>query len=76
MAIKSISRRRKGIEIDLTGPNGNAFVLIATAQRLAKQLNFGREESQRILQEMQSKDYENLLSVFEKSFGRYVTLYR
>ena len=27
-----------GIEIDLTGPNGNAFYLLGTASNLAKQL--------------------------------------
>ena len=59
--------------IDLTGPDGNAFSLMAYAQDFAKQLNFNSKE---ILDEMQSDDYENLVSVFDKYFGDYVILER
>ena len=52
--------------IDLTGPEGNAWALMAYAQDFAKQLNFNSKE---ILDEMQSDDYENLVSVFDKYFG-------
>ncbi len=76
MTIKAANRKRRGIEIDITGPNGNAFVLIGTARQLAKQLNFGKELTEKITTEMTSWDYENILAVFEKHFGRYVTLYR
>ncbi len=34
--IKS-KKQSLGIEIDLTGPDGNAFVLIGTATKLARQ---------------------------------------
>jgi hypothetical protein len=61
------------IEIDLTGPNGNAFYLIGTARKLAKQLGL---DSEAIQTEMMSGDYENLLKVFDKHFGHFVTLYR
>jgi len=63
----------RGIEIDLTGPEGNAFYLLAKAKRLAQQLSL---DSHRILNDMKSGDYEHLLEVFEKHFGEYVTLYR
>ncbi len=59
--------------IDLTGPEGNAWALMAYAQDYAKQLNFNGKE---ILDEMQSDDYENLVSVFDKYFGDYVILER
>ena len=59
--------------IDLTGPEGNAFSLMANATNLAKQLGFDKSE---ILKEMQSGDYENLISVFDKYFGDYVILER
>jgi hypothetical protein len=62
-----------GISIDLTGPDGNAFVLIGTANRLASQLNL---DGEKIVEEMKSSDYENLIEVFEKYFGSIVTLYR
>ena len=34
----------KPIEIDLTGPDGNVFVLMATAKRLARQIFDGSEQ--------------------------------
>jgi hypothetical protein len=46
------------IVIDLTGPQGNAFFLLATANRLAKQLGLNPFV---ILDEMKSGDYEHLL---------------
>ena len=61
------------IEIDLTGPQGNAFFLIGTAGNLAKQ--FGMD-SKKITNEMMSGDYENLIKVFDREFGSVVTLYR
>ena len=62
-----------GIEIDLTGPQGNAFYLLGTARNLAKQLGL---DGKSICDEMTSGDYENLLQVFDKNFGSIVTLYR
>jgi hypothetical protein len=61
------------IVIDLTGPDGNAFVLMAYAKKFAKQLGI---ESEPIIQEMMSGDYENLLNVFDSYFGDYVILER
>jgi hypothetical protein len=61
------------IEIDLTGPDGNAFVLIGKASNLAKQLGLDQKAIQA---EMTSGDYENLVKVFDKYFGSFVTLYR
>jgi hypothetical protein len=66
-------QKTNGIEIDLTGPQGNAFYLLGTAKRLANQLGL---DSNEILNEMKSSDYENLLQVFDKNFGSFVTLYR
>lgn len=71
--IKSINEKQGGVEIDLTGPDGNAFVLIGLASRWAKQLGL---DSKKIQEEMTSGDYENLIGVIEKYFGDYVTLYR
>jgi hypothetical protein len=61
------------IIIDLTGPDGNAFVLIGKAMRFASQLGLDQES---IKQEMMSGDYENLLEVFDKNFGSFVILER
>jgi len=61
------------VEIDLTGPDGNAYNLIAIAGRLAKQLDLNKKKIQ---SEMMSGDYENLIKVFDSYFGEFVTLYR
>ena len=72
MAIKKkINKDRH--EIDLTGPDGNAFVLLGYAKNYSKQLDLPWKKIQN---EMTSGDYENLLQVFDKYFGSFVTLYR
>ncbi len=59
--------------IDLTGPEGNAYVLMGYANRFAKQLGLDSEE---IINEMKSGDYENLVEVFDNYFGAFVILER
>ena len=73
MAIKSIQKRAGKIEIDLTGPDGNAFVLMGLAKRWAKDLGL---DGEMITKEMMMGDYENLLDVIEHYFGDYVLMYR
>ena len=65
--------QKRGLEIDLTGPDGNAYVLIGYASNLAKQL---KKDEKSIKKDMQSGDYEHLVEVFDREFGDYVTLYR
>ena len=64
---------KREIVIDLTGPDGNAFVLIGKAMNFARQLGL---DGNSIKQEMMSGDYENLLEVFDKNFGHFVILER
>jgi hypothetical protein len=59
--------------IDLTGPDGNAFVLIRTANKFARQLSL---DAEKITAEMKSGDYENLVMTFDRYFGEYVILER
>ena len=73
MAIKSKSEMSSEIEIDLTGPDGNAFALMGYAKNFSRQLGLDFKEIQT---EMTSGDYEHLLEVFEKHFGSFITLYR
>jgi hypothetical protein len=74
MTIKKKSElAARGIEIDLTGPDGNAFNLLGVARRLAKELD---RDGEAIMAEMRSGDYEHLIEVFEREFGDFVTLYR
>ncbi len=62
--------------IDLTGPEGNAFVLMGYASRWARQLGYEREDQEKLLKDMSSGDYEHLLSVLEKHFGEMVIFER
>ena len=61
------------IVIDITGPEGNAFALMGYARRFASQLGL---DSDRIIGQMVSGNYENLLQVFDENFGEYVILER
>ena len=62
--------------IDLTGPKGNAFYLLAQADVFAKQLKYSQEERDQLQNEMKSGDYENLIQTFDKHFGCFVVLER
>lgn len=75
MAIIS-KKLKSGIEIDLTGPRGNAFVLLGLARDLAKQLRYSQEEIDDLMNEMRGSDYEYLVQTFDDHFGLHVTLYR
>jgi len=65
------------ITIDLTGPQGNAFVLLATAEGLAKRLlQYDDKEIEELLAEMRASYYENLIETFDRHFGEFVILLR
>tara|TARA_B100001123_G_C14997721_1_gene902240 strand:- start:318 stop:533 length:216 start_codon:yes stop_codon:yes gene_type:complete len=66
-------KQSKEIVIDLTGPDGNAFVLLAKAKSFAEQLGLNSKE---VTDEMKSGNYENLVQVFDSYFGDYVVLER
>jgi len=74
MTIKSKREMRSGIEIDLTGPEGNAFALMGFAKKFSTIVL--EIDPDPIIEDMMSSDYEHLLEVFEKHFGEFVTLYR
>ena len=67
-------KKHKGpIVIDLTGPDGNAYALMAYAKRFATQLGY---DHKMIIGKMTSGDYEHLLEVFDSYFGKFVILER
>ncbi len=67
------NKKNTGIEIDLTGSQGNAFFLLGTAMNLARQLGLNSEE---VCGKMKEGDYEHLVQTFDNYFGDFVTLYR
>ena len=68
--------RRKYIEIDLDGPEGNAYSLMALAMKLGRQLGFSRQKCDAIVHVMRMSNYEGLVHTFDVEFGDYVILYR
>lgn len=64
-------------KLDLSGPKGNAFVILGLANDLGKQLGIEDHGTivnrQQIQTDMQSGDYNNLLRVFKEYFGDHVT---
>ena len=59
--------------IDLTGTEGNAWVLLGYARNYAKKLGLNGDT---IMEEMTAGDYENLLTVFDSYFGDFVIMER
>ena len=64
------------IVIDLTGPDGNAYYLLALVRSLGKQISLSEREMNKIELEMKSSDYEHLVKTFDFHFGQWVVLER
>ncbi len=62
--------------INLSGPEGNDFVLIGYARRLGEQLGYDKTAIDDIISEMEYGDYETLLQVFDRAFGDHVIMVR
>ena len=71
--IKSKKYKNNGIEIDLTGPDGNAFAILGLAKRLCREFDIPFKP---LANKMTSGDYENLIKVFDDKFGSVVTMYK
>lgn len=67
---------KKTIEIDLTGPEGNAFYILGLAKKLCRDFGMTSQYQSELLDRMKSGDYENLIQEFDKSFGEVVTMYK
>jgi hypothetical protein len=76
--IKPLSEKqqKRMIEIDLSGPAGNAFCLLRTAKVLSKEIKYSQAEIDKMMHDMQAGDYDHLLEVFDEHFGNFVTLYK
>jgi hypothetical protein len=65
--------KKTKIEIDLTGPEGNAFALLGIAKDLCHKTGV---EWEPVKNEMTSSDYEWLLQVMDYHFGDFIIMYR
>jgi hypothetical protein len=59
--------------INLNGPEGNAFNLLAMGHKVCKITGTDWEP---IKTKMKSGNYDNLVAVFKENFGRYFKLVR
>jgi hypothetical protein len=75
MSIRHKAFQESQREIDLEGPDGNAFALIGIFTNTAKQLDYSSDDIKKFTDEMMSGDYTNLVKIFNDHFGRYFTLY-
>ncbi len=66
-------QKKPYIEVDLTGPQGNAFYLLGLASDLCNKFELDKAQ---VHKEMTLGDYENLVSTFDRYFGTMVVLYR
>lgn len=77
MTIKNIKSKTgpwMNNEIDLTGPNGNVFWLMAIAEQICR--DNGISGGHIVKDMMASKSYEEALQVFDIWFGETYILYR
>ena len=58
-------------KVNLSGPDGNAFVLLMYAKQYCNELGI---DSVPVVADMKSSDYEHLISVFRETFSEYVEI--
>ena len=63
------------IVVDLTGPEGNAFALMALAKDIGRKIGYSREEINEMISDMMSSDYDHLVQVLDDHFGDFITIY-
>jgi hypothetical protein len=66
----------RGIEIDLSGPEGNAFFLMKQVEVLGRNFGYSQQRIAAIRKVMMMGDYDGLVSVFDREFGHIVTIWR
>lgn len=70
---KMVSRK---VEIDLSGPEGNAYRLIGLAGNLGKATGMNKSQVKNIQSEMMLSTYDMLIETLEKYFGDLIVLYK
>ena len=66
--------KHKGMIVDCSGTDGNAFYLLGLAKDLAKRCDYTDKDMNKMMKELKSSDYEHLILTFDKHFGWHVTL--
>lgn len=56
-------RKMSAIKLDLSGPEGNAYVIMGTTRSILKQLGQTKEAIEAVITDAMSGDYDHLLEV-------------
>lgn len=75
MTIHSRNKKAKKIQIDLSGNDGNVFVLIGISDSIGQQLRLSPEDRDAIRADMMSSDYEHAVATLEKNYGAFIDIY-
>jgi hypothetical protein len=67
------SPKKNKIEIDLKGPQGNAFTLLGIAKDLSNKFGYDWKV---IYKQMTESDYEWLIQTMDSYFGDHIIVYR
>lgn len=59
-------------QINISGPDGNAYALMGYVRRFGKQLGMPKSRIDGIIEDMTSGDYDHLVEVFVENFEDYV----
>lgn len=76
MIVSKDTKVEKRIEIDLTGPEGNAFYLLGLAADLARKLGYSNEGLGELTSKMIDGDYDHLVQTLDEEFGEMIIIYR
>ncbi|GAD91343.1 hypothetical protein VHA01S_085_00210 [Vibrio halioticoli NBRC 102217] len=72
MAIKAkLQQKIPKVTLDLSGHDGNIFVVMNLATKLAHRLGY---DSKKVIDRMKQGDHKHAINVFESYFGDYVDL--
>lgn len=66
--------RLSRVIVDLAGPQGNAYVLLASVESLGRQVGLSQTEIEAIQDDMRSGNYKHLVETFDSHFGNLVDL--
>ena len=66
----------KKLEIDLSGPGGNAFFLLGLVGQLGISLGMSRKKIKLIQDEMMLSSYDMLVETLDKYYGDYIVIYK
>ena len=65
---------KTGLIINLDGPDGSAFALMAYAKRFARSFGYASDEIDTMITRMKSGNYKNLVKTFDEYFDGHVIL--